>query len=192
MATTSPSVGVGSGPPDGAAGAVAHVAVIGAGDAGPEDLAVAEDLGRALAGRGAVVVCGGLGGVMEAVCRGARAAGGRTIGILPGDDRGQANPHVEVVVATGLGEARNLLVVRTADAVVAVGGGFGTLSEIAFALRLGRPVVGLSTWELAQAGRPVDAVVRVATATEAADAALAAIRDPNRDPQAILRSTTSE
>ena len=152
-----------------------HVAVIGAGNAGAGDLAVAEELGRELAARGAVVVCGGLGGVMEAVCRGARAAGGPTIGILPGDDRRHANPHVEVVVPTGLGEARNLLVVRTADVVVAVGGEFGTLSEIALALRLGKPVVGISTWELARGGQPVDAVVRVTTAAEAATAALAAI-----------------
>ncbi len=156
-----------------------HVAVVGGSDAGPKDLAVAEDLGRELATRGAVVVCGGLGGVMEAACRGARQAGGSTIGILPGDDRSQANPFVEVAVATGLGEGRNLVVVRTADVVVAVGGEFGTLSEIAFALRIGTPVVGISTWELAKGGRPVDAVVRVDTAAEAAD-------------QAILRSTTSE
>jgi len=158
------------------------VAVVGAGDAGPDDRAVAEDLGRELARRGAVVVCGGLGGVMEAVCRGARGAGGRTVGILPGDDRRQANPYVEVPVATGLGEARNLVVVRTADVVVAVGGGLGTLSEIAFALRLGTPVVGIATWELSKGGRPVDAILRVTTAAEAADAAL----------QATLRSTTSE
>ena len=159
-----------------------HVAVVGAGTAAPDDLAVAEDLGRELARRGAVVVCGGLGGVMEAVCRGARNAGGRTIGILPGDDRAEANPYVDVTVATGLGEARNLLVVRTADVVVAVGGEYGTLSEIAFALRLGKPVVGIGTWELSKPGHPVDAIVRVATAAEAADAAF----------QAILRSTTSE
>jgi len=151
------------------------VAVVGAGDATGHDLQVAEDLGRELAGRGAVVVCGGLGGVMEAVCRGAREGGGHTIGILPGDDRLHANPHVDVAVATGLGEARNLLVVRTADAVVAVGGEYGTLSEIAFALRLGKPVVGISTWELAKGGRPVDAIVRFTTAAEAATAALAAI-----------------
>jgi uncharacterized protein (TIGR00725 family) len=162
-----------------------HVAVIGAGSAGPYDLDVAEELGRELARRGAVVVCGGLGGVMEAVCRGAQQAGGRTIGILPGDDRSQANPFVEVAVATGLGEARNLLVIRSADVVVAVGGEFGTLSEIGFALRLGRPVVGISTWELAQQGRPVDVIVRVDTAVEAADEALARA-------QAILRSTTRE
>jgi uncharacterized protein (TIGR00725 family) len=174
--------------------AMVHVAVVGASDASDDDLAVAEDLGRELAARGAVVVCGGLGGVMEAVCRGARQAGGHTVGILPGDDRRQANPHVEVAVATGLGEGRNLLVIRTADAVVAVGGGFGTLSEIAFALRLGRPVVGLATWELSKGGQAVDAIVRVATAADAADAALAAVaaRDGSLPTQAILRSTTSE
>lgn len=173
---------------------VPHVAVVGGGDAGPTDVAMAEDLGRELARRGAVVVCGGLGGVMEAVCRGARQAGGRTIGILPGNDRSQANPHVEVAVATGLGEARNLLVVRTADVVVAVGGEFGTLSEIAFALRLGTPVVGIGTWELAKDGRPVDAIQRVTTAAEAADAAaaLAAVALAQANVQASLRSTTSE
>jgi hypothetical protein len=161
------------------------VAVVGAGAAGPYDLDVAEELGRELARRGAVVVCGGLGGVMEAVCRGAQQAGGQTIGILPGDDRGQANPFVEIAVVTGLGEARNLVVIRSADVVVAVGGEFGTLSEIAFALRLGRPVIGISTWELAQGGRPVDVIVRVESAVEAAEEAVARA-------QAILRSTTRE
>jgi uncharacterized protein (TIGR00725 family) len=163
-----------------------HVAVVGASDALAADLAVAEDLGRELAARGAVVVCGGLGGVMEAVCRGARSAGGTTVGILPGDDRRHANPHVSVAVATGLGEGRNLIIIRTADVVIAVGGEFGTLSEIAFALRLGTPVIGIATWELARAGgRPVDAIHRVDTAAEAADTALTTA-------QAILRSTTSE
>lgn len=168
-----------------------HVAVVGAGDAGPDDLAVAEDLGRELARAGAVVVCGGLGGVMEAVCRGARQLGGRTVGILPGSDRRHANPFVDVAVATGLGEARNLLVVRTADVVVAVGGEFGTLSEIAFALRLGTPVVGIGTWELAKRGHPVDAVVRAGSAAEAAGAAMALALARAR-PQANLRRTTSE
>ena len=166
-------------------GAVPHVAVVGASEASDDDLALAEALGRELAGRGAVVVCGGLGGVMEAVCRGARAAGGRTIGILPGGDRRHANPHVEVAVATGLGEGRNLLVVRNADVVVAVGGELGTLSEIAFALRLGKPVVGVATWELAKGGEAVDAIVRVSSAAEAAGAAVAAAQE-------VLRSTTSE
>lgn len=105
-------------------------------------------MGRLLAGRGATVVCGGLGGTMEAACRGARNGGGRTIGILPGLDRADANPYVDVAIPTGLGEARNALVVRAADAVIALGGGYGTLSEIALALKAGKRVVGLGTWEI--------------------------------------------
>jgi uncharacterized protein (TIGR00725 family) len=94
------------------------------------------------------VVCGGLGGVMEAACRGASREGGTTVGVLPGLDRGAANPFVSVVVATGLGEARNALVVRAADALIAVGGAYGTLSEIALALKAGKAVIGLGTWEI--------------------------------------------
>jgi uncharacterized protein (TIGR00725 family) len=105
-------------------------------------------VGRLLARRGAVVVCGGLGGVMEAACRGASREGGTAVGILPGLDRGAANPFVSVAVATGLGEARNALVVRAADALIAVGGAYGTLSEIALALKAGKPVIGLGTWEI--------------------------------------------
>jgi uncharacterized protein (TIGR00725 family) len=95
-----------------------------------------------------VVVTGGLGGVMEAACRGARDADGTTIGILPGSDRSAANPYVDVAMPTGLGEARNALVVRAADALVAIGGAYGTLSEIAFALKAGKRVVGIGTWEV--------------------------------------------
>jgi uncharacterized protein (TIGR00725 family) len=109
---------------------------------------VAEEVGRLLARRGAVLVCGGLGGVMEAACRGASREGGTTVGVLPGLDRGAANPFVSVAVATGLGEARNALVVRAADALIAVGGAYGTLSEIALALKAGKPVIGLGTWEI--------------------------------------------
>ena len=101
-----------------------------------------------VAQRGAVLVCGGLGGVMEAACRGAREQGGIAVGILPGLDRGAANPHVDVALPTGLGEARNALVVRAADALIAVGGGYGTLSEIALALKAGKPVVALGSWEI--------------------------------------------
>jgi uncharacterized protein (TIGR00725 family) len=111
-------------------------------------VAAADAVGRGLAARGAVVVCGGLGGAMEAACRGAKEAGGMTVGLLPGPDRDDANPYVDVSIATGLGEARNALVVRTADALIAVGGGYGTLSEIALALRTGKRVVGLGTWEI--------------------------------------------
>jgi uncharacterized protein (TIGR00725 family) len=95
-----------------------------------------------------VLVCGGLGGVMEAACRGAREAGGTTVGLLPGTDRTEANEFVDVVIPTGLGEGRNALVVRAADALIAVGGGYGTLSEIALALKAGKRVAGLGTWEI--------------------------------------------
>ena len=105
-------------------------------------------MGRLLAERGAVLVCGGLGGTMEAACRGAKQAGGTTVGLLPGVDRAHGNPHLDIAIPTGLGEARNALVVRAADVVVAVGGGYGTLSEIALALRAGKRVVGLGTWEI--------------------------------------------
>ena len=133
---------------------------------------MAFDVGRGLALAGAAVVCGGLGGVMEAACRGAREGGGLTVGLLPGIDRADANPYVSVAIATGLGEARNALVVRAADAAIAVGGEFGTLSEIAFALKLGKSVVGLETWELGRAGQPVDAVERAATPAAAVASAL--------------------
>jgi uncharacterized protein (TIGR00725 family) len=105
-------------------------------------------VGRLVAERGAVLVCGGLGGAMEAACRGAKQAGGLTVGILPGSDRSDANPYVDVALPTGLGEARNALVVRAADAVIAIGGGYGTLSEIAFALKAGKRVIGLDTWDI--------------------------------------------
>jgi uncharacterized protein (TIGR00725 family) len=125
-----------------------YVAVIGPSDASADEVVRAEAVGRLLATRGAVVVCGGLGGVMEAVARGAAAEQGVVVGILPGRERGEANDHVTVALPTGMGEMRNALVVRAADVVVAVGGAYGTLSEIAFALRTGVPVVGLGTWEI--------------------------------------------
>ena len=109
---------------------------------------MAEEVGRLLAEAGAVVVTGGLGGVMEAASKGAHEAGGTTLGILPGTDRGEANPWVGVAVPTGIGEARNALVVRAADGVIAVGGAWGTLSEIAFARKTGKPVAGLGSWDL--------------------------------------------
>jgi uncharacterized protein (TIGR00725 family) len=134
---------------------------------------VAEEVGRGLAEAGAVLVCGGLGGVMAAACRGAVAAGGTTVGILPGADRSEANPWVVVPLATGLGEARNALVVRSVDVLVAVGGGWGTLSEIALALRGGRPVVGVGTWRLVPPGAEVTSgVEEVADPTAAVRRAL--------------------
>lgn len=122
----------------------------GGGDRSPvpaRELDLACAVGRGLASAGAVLLCGGLEGVMEAACEGAHAAGGLTVGLLAGDDRSAANPYVGVALATGLGELRNGLIVRASDAVIAIGGGWGTLSEIAFAMRTGRPVVALSSWE---------------------------------------------
>jgi uncharacterized protein (TIGR00725 family) len=141
-----------------------YVAVAGPGDADEETLAVAEQVGAELAERGAVLVCGGLGGAMEAACRGAKATGGVTIGILPGRDRRDANAHVDVAVATGLGEARNALVVRAADVLIAVGGGYGTLSEIALALKAGKRVIGLGTWEIEGVDGAADPEAAVAAA----------------------------
>ena len=148
------------------------IAVIGAGRCSKEVAQVAESVGRELARSGAVLVCGGLGGVMEAACRGAKSEGGLTIGILPGSSCREANPYVDIRVVTGLGEARNVIVVRTAQAVIAVDGEYGTLSEIAYALKLGIPVVGLDTWQLAREGRLVSAIVEAATPAEAVDKAL--------------------
>lgn len=119
------------------------IAVIGGGNCTKEETALAEHVGALLAQQGAVVICGGLSGVMEAVARGAKANGGVTVGILPGDDPRAANPFIDVPLATGLGEMRNFLIVRAAHALIAIGGGVGTLSEIALAQRIGKPVVGL-------------------------------------------------
>ena len=141
------------------------IAVIGAGECDAQIAAVAEEVGRRLAQAGAAVLCGGLGGVMEAACRGAKSAGGLTIGVLPGVNRADANKWVDIAIPTGMGEARNVLVVRSAQAVIAVGGEFGTLSEIAFALKLGIPVVGLGTWQLARHGR-IESIITEASAPD--------------------------
>lgn len=148
-----------------------YVAVVGASAPRPEDMEQAEAAGRRLAELGAVVVTGGRGGVMEAACRGAREAGGHTLGILPGLDRSDANPYVEFSLPTGLGEMRNGLVARAADALVAVGGAWGTLAEIAFARAAGKAVFGVGSWELGE-----DGVVAVGSGEEAAERAVAAIR----------------
>jgi uncharacterized protein (TIGR00725 family) len=150
------------------------VGVVGPSTADPGVEATAEEVGGLVAAAGAVLVCGGLGGVMAAACRGAVTAGGTTLGILPGDDRHDANPWVTVAVATGMGELRNGLVVRTADALVAIGGGYGTLSEVALALRTGRAVVGLGTWGLTGPDGAADHGVEVATGPE--DAVARAVR----------------
>ncbi|WP_254536689.1 TIGR00725 family protein [Halomarina litorea] len=146
-----------------------HVSVIGSGTAseGTDTYRAARAVGRELAERGHTVVCGGLGGVMAAACRGAREAGGKTVGILPGSDPRAANQHVTTPVATGMGNARNVLVVLNGRGVVAVGGATGTLSELGHALDFGRPVAGLDTHDLSSfdgfeaCGDPEEAVESV-------------------------------
>lgn len=148
------------------------VAVIGGGECSAREAELAEAVGRELAKRGAVLVCGGLGGVMEAACKGANDEGGVTIGILPGDNSSLVNPYVQFPVVTGLGYARNVAVVKSAQAVIAVGGSYGTLSEIGHALQSGIPVIGLNTWALSRNGQPDSSIVPAQNATEAVEKAL--------------------
>jgi len=140
------------------------VGVIGSMLAGEEHYRQAMEIGRLAATRGALVLTGGLGGVMEAACRGAKEAGGLTVGILPGYDQSDANPYVDIPVVTGLNHARNIIVVRSSSVLIAVGGEYGTLSELAFALKLGKPVIGLDSWDVGEgiikAASPDDAVAK--------------------------------
>jgi uncharacterized protein (TIGR00725 family) len=147
-----------------------QIAVVGWGTDDEALAELAEEVGRVLAAAGAVVVCGGRGGVMEAAARGARAAGGDVIGVLPTESPDDANPHVSHVVATGTGYARNLAVVASADAVIAIGGAWGTLAEIAFARNLDRPVVALESWTVSGRGD-----MRDAPGIEAADSPAEAV-----------------
>ena len=149
-----------------------YIAVVGPGVASTEDEALAEEVGELLARAGAVVVCGGSTGVMEGASRGAASEGGTVVGILPGFDRAEANPHVTIAIPTGLGEMRNALIARAADVLVAVGGEFGTLSEIAFALKIGTPVVGLRTWDLVRRGESVEGITVARSPAEAVSLAL--------------------
>lgn len=145
------------------------IAVIGGRKTEKSLLKEAEEVGRLIAGNGAVLVCGGLGGVMEAASRGARAGGGLTVGILPQNDARDANPHIDIPIATGLGIGRNVIIARTADALIAVGGEYGTLSEIAFALQMGKPVIGIRTWD-------IKGIVPTENAGEAVEKAFAALK----------------
>jgi uncharacterized protein (TIGR00725 family) len=152
-----------------------QVSVIGAAEGEPELLEAAEEVGRRLAKAGAVVVCGGLGGVMEAASRGAKEAGGVVIGVTPTSDPADANEHVTHVVATGVGQARNLAVVGSGEAVIAVGGAWGTLSEIAFARKLGKPVVALKSWPLRDRTGSDLGIVEAGSPAEAVETALASL-----------------
>ena len=148
------------------------IAVIGNSSCSSKEAKLAEAVGELLAQQGVAVICGGLGGVMEAVCRGAKSKGGLTVGILPGQDSSTANPWVDIPVVTGMGEARNVAVVKSARAVIAIGGNYGTLSEIAYALKSNIPVISLNTWSLSRSGREDDSIIKVQSAVEAVDKAI--------------------
>jgi uncharacterized protein (TIGR00725 family) len=151
------------------------ISVIGGEDASADALRLAEETGRELGKRGVTLCCGGRGGTMEAACRGARSAGGHTIGILPGHDASESppNPWVEFPVFTGIGYARNSAVVLTGEAVIAIDGAYGTLSEIAFALIHDKPLVGLDTWDFAYHGHNANKITRAASPQEAVEKAVA-------------------
>ena len=153
------------------------IAVIGNSKASAQEIKLADIIGREIAKSGAILVCGGLDGVMEAACRGAVSEGGITIGILPGTDRKDANQYVKIPIVTGIGYARNIIVVKSVQAVIAVGGGYGTLTEIGYALKSGLPVIGLGTWELSQKEKTDDAIIRVDNAVDAVAIALEMISD---------------
>ncbi len=148
------------------------IAVIGGAQPSLEEARLAEEVGHELARQGATLVCGGLGGVMEAACRGASLEGGVTIGILPGDSPEAANSYVQIPIVTGIGYARNIAVVKSAQAVIAIGGSYGTLSEIAHARQSDIPVIGLNTWSLSINSQPDNSIIPAQTATEAVNKAL--------------------
>jgi uncharacterized protein (TIGR00725 family) len=162
------------------------IAVIGNSSCSPQEARLAENIGELLAQQSVTVICGGLGGVMEAVCRGAKSRGGLTVGILPGQDPGMANTWVDIPVVTGIGEARNVAVVKSAQAVIAIGGKYGTLSELASALNSNIPVIGLNTWSLSRNGREDDSIMRVQSAAEAVDKAISLAK--KRKSQGIATS----
>ena len=148
------------------------IAVIGGEHPSSEEAKLAEEVGRELARQGAILVCGGLGGVMEAASKGAVSEGGTTIGILPRDNRQQANPYIQIPIVTGMGYARNVIVVKSAQAVIAIDGSYGTLSEIGHALQYNIPVIGLNTWSLCKNGQPDNSIILAQDPRDAVNKAL--------------------
>ena len=153
------------------------IAVIGGSSASNREINTAEDVGRELAKRDAILVCGGLGGIMEAACRGATSEGGITIGILPGEKRNNANKYVQIPIVTGIGYARNVAVVKAAQAVIAIGGSYGTLSEIGHAIQSGIPVIGIDTWSLSKGGKIYNSITSAENAADAIEKAFDLIVD---------------
>jgi uncharacterized protein (TIGR00725 family) len=148
------------------------IAVIGGSEPSSEEARLAEEVGRELARRGVILICGGLGGVMEAACRGAASEGGLTIGILPGNSPDTANPYVRIPIVSSIGYARNVAVVKSARAVIAIGGSYGTLTEIAYARQSNIPVIGLNTWSISRNSQTDDSIIVVEDPIEAVEIAL--------------------
>ena len=153
------------------------IAVIGGSECSAAEAELAKEVGREIARNGAALICGGLGGIMAAASEGASSEGGTTIGILPEDDRRIANPFVQIPIVTGMSHARNVIVVKSAQAVIAIDGSYGTLSEIAHALQNGIPVIGLHTWSLSKDNTPDNSIIPAQNAGDAISQALALIKD---------------
>jgi uncharacterized protein (TIGR00725 family) len=146
------------------------IGVIGAGTCSKKIYGLAYDVGKYIAKAGAILICGGLGGVMEGAAKGAKDNKGVTVGILPGVDKAEANPYIDISIVTGISEARNLIVIRSSDAIIALPGQFGTLSELAFCLKMEKPVVGLTTWEIS------DRIIKTKDPQQAVKSALEALK----------------
>lgn len=157
-----------------------QIGVIGSGKCSEEIAKIATEVGREIARCGATLVCGGMGGVMDAAARGAKEGGGTTIGVLPGSNKKDANKYIDFFIVTGMGEGRNVIVAKSSDAIIAIAGGSGTLSEIAFALNASIPVVGLNTWDLKILGRRPEGIIKARSAKDAIKKALAALEVVNR------------
>ncbi len=153
------------------------IGVIGGSEVSPEVVRLAEEVGREIARRKAALVCGGMGGVMEAACKGAIEEKGLTIGILPGENRKEANPFVQIPIATGIGYARNVAVVKSAQAIIAIDGSYGTLTEIGYALQSGIPVIGLNTWSLSIDDKAEKNIIPAKNAKDAVDKAMELIKN---------------
>jgi len=153
-----------------------YISVIGVGIEREDLNEIAYEVGRLIAKRGAVLVCGGMAGIMDAAAHGAKDGGGIAVGILPGPSRAGSSRHLDVSIPTGMGEARNAIIARTGDAVIAIGAGYGTLSEIGLALKMEKPVVGLKTWSLYREGEEDKGIVHANTAQEAVDVAFDMIK----------------
>ena len=154
-----------------------YIAVVGSGDPDEKNENIAYELGTLIAKRGATLICGGLGGVMDAVAKGVADENGTSIGILPGSSREGSSAYLSTALSTGLGEARNTVIVRSADVVIAVGGEHGTLSEIAFALKTRKPVIGINTWQLSKEGHEDMSIARAKDAKEAIELAVSAVTE---------------